>query len=499
MKLLKKLVVSSLIVFLVSGVVTSPATAVDALQINGKLPLVVDGNTSIPTFELALPPSVTLSSNSVVKWSNTEPTFVNEVGDTYSPNKDMYGSTSPFSIKITNLGRRANIQWGSGLSVKATSVFSATVDGKTYNLPVVVDFQKSTSPNVYRKELPKLPDNFKIEIENPNPGSDAQTLLRARFIWSGNWPHIAAQLGWADKSRFLVEPLRNKSMNNGEWTQFNVSVDRYNQKGFQLFATWQIEVNDSIGGVGISFSRFIPVNIDFKAKPTPIKEFTWSVNGETDGPKPSWTFKEYYSSSTINFTANIDWSKIDSSITCVKANWSLQYLVGNKWVAQDTFDFESAIYGDICRNWESGPIKGDLHIDAYANGGAFVKGTRSYRIWSEYLNKAVGSFKINFIPDKSIQVNVKIGFPAIVQFGKFYTATATVSPKFVGTCNFSTYFMGDIPVGSAPIKNGVATLRFKVLWPKTYNVNDQTKSISAKCNGGKYSGTGGKLFIGAGG
>jgi hypothetical protein len=173
--------------------------------------------------------------------------------------------------------------------------------------------------------------------------------------------------------------------------------------------------------------------------------------------------------------------------------------VGNKWVPQDTFDFESAIYGDICRNWESGPIKGDLHIDAYANGGAFVKGTRSYRIWSEYLNKAVGSFKINFVPDKSIQVNVKIGFPAIVQFGKFYTATATVSPKFVGTCNFSTYFMGDIPVGSAPIKNGVATLRFKVLWPKTYNVNDQTKSISAKCNGGKYSGTGGKLFIGAGG
>jgi hypothetical protein len=361
---------------------------------------------------------------------------------------------------------------------------------------------------VYRKELPKLPENFKIEIDNPNPGMDAQTVLRARFTWNGDSQLSSTQLAWADKSGFLVESIGNNSLNNGEWKQFKVSVDRYNQKGFQLYATWQVanwqgSAADFKYSAGISFARKIPVTIAFSAKPTPINEFTWSIDGETKGPIPSWTFKEYYSSTTINFTASIDWSKIDSSILCVQANWSLQYLQGNKWITQEPFDFERARFGEVCRGWGTQEIQGDLHLDEYNNNGKYtgvlVKGTRVYRIWSEYLNKAVGNFKVTFIADKSVLVNVNIGFPAIVQFGKFYTVTAEVSPKFAGTCDFSTYFIGDIPVGSAPIKNGVATLRFKVLWPKTYNVNDQTKSISAKCTGGKYSGTGGKLFLGAGG
>lgn len=205
----------------------------------------------------------------------------------------------------------------------------------------------------------------------------------------------------------------------------------------------------------------------------------------------------------MSSNAKIDWSKIDSSIRCVQANWSLQYLQGTKWITQEPFDFERARFGEVCRDWATQEIQGDLHLDEYNNNGKYtgvlVKGTRVYRIWSEYLNKAVGNFKVTFIADKSVLVNVKVDFPAIVQFGKFYTVKAIVTPKFSGTCTFATYFMGDVPVGSAPIKNGVASLTFKVLWPKTYSLNEQTKSISASCSGGKYSGTGGKLFLGAGG
>jgi hypothetical protein len=239
--------------------IESPAWANSELVVEGAFPGVVDGNTQAATFTVALPNSVILQSNTMVNWSTSNFSFTNEAGDAYLF-QDSIWSTSPFVVNIQPLGRRASVSITSIISVKVSVTLVAKVDSTSYFLTRTIDFQNATAANVSRVPLPSLPSNFGIDIDNPDPGLDAQTTIRARFRWSGNWNHVASAFDWVGRNGDTVKSLSSPSETESSWVNFNVTSDQYLKTGFTLRAGWSIQVSYNIN---LIFIRDIPIDIHF--------------------------------------------------------------------------------------------------------------------------------------------------------------------------------------------------------------------------------------------
>jgi len=240
-----------------------PALAVDTLVATTDFPSTIDGNTAFAKGEFSLPSSVILSSNSVVKWSFIEPSFSNEQGDAYVPQGGIWASPSPFSIKIEPLGRRSIVNFYSVIAVKTKVTIVAQVDSKSFSITREIDFKSSTSGSVNRVELPKLPSGFKVELENPDPGADLQTIIRSRVVFDGPWATNNFALVWIDKNGQAVETGGSTAaVNNGQWKQFKVSADDYRRYGFTLNVAWSLPIPSSTASA--IFQRQVPVNINFK-------------------------------------------------------------------------------------------------------------------------------------------------------------------------------------------------------------------------------------------
>jgi hypothetical protein len=246
----------------------SPALAADILVVSSDFPSTVDGNTAVAKGEFTLPSSVTLNSNSVVKWSFLEPTFSNEQGDSYLPQTGIWASPSPFSVKIESLGRRSVVNFYSALAVKTKITIIAKVDSKTFSITRDVDFKAATSSSVNRVELPKMPSGFKVELENPDPGADLQTVIRSRVVFDGTWTTNNFALVWIDKNGQAVQTGGSTAtVNNGQWKQFKVSADDYRRYGFVLNIAWSLPI--PLSTTSVIFQRQLPVVINFKTGVTP--------------------------------------------------------------------------------------------------------------------------------------------------------------------------------------------------------------------------------------
>jgi hypothetical protein len=467
-------------------------------ELLGVIPSVVDGNTQVATFELTLPTTVILNSNTKVEWGNSQPAFTNEVGDEYVPQTGIWASSPPITVKISPIGRRATFNVSSALAVTASFTFFAKIDNKYYSTTKSIRFQKSTNIDVYRIDLPPLPKGFSIEVDNPDPGLDEQTVIRARAIWT-EAKKLDIGFNWLTYNGSVVERLGSNSPANGEWRQIPVTVDAYSRTGFVLGVAWSFATSSDPWASTLIFQRKIPLTIPFKAKPKAEKDFSWSFTDGKSGPVSVYNFTQGgIAAGNIAVTAVIDWANIDKNVECIEAKWLLQFQVGTKWVLDgDDTDYSEMNYGLVCRRPTVTKLSDSLIVSSRDKSGNWLKGSRNYRIWSEFQQKSVANFKVLYTPDLYAS-SVKVSFPDIVQYGKTYTVTATVTPKYNGTCTFYTYYLGDIPVGKSKIINGKASFTFRILWPRSTNANDTTRSIMARCAGGKYSSSGGKLFLGTG-
>ena len=235
---MKKSIFSVIISVLLSTLVQIPASATATLNVGTDFPSVVDGKTQYAKGEFSLPNSVVLKSNSKVTWSYSPLSFTNEYGDV----SQSIGFQSPFNIKIESIGRRAIVTFSSAIAVQVKITIIAEVDGKTYSIERKVEFKVSSSNDIYRLELPKLPAGFKIEIENPNVGLDLNTVIRARFTFEGKFTARNLKINRIDKNGGYVETEPSRALGNGEWTSFEVSAESFGRYGFGLVASWQVIV-----------------------------------------------------------------------------------------------------------------------------------------------------------------------------------------------------------------------------------------------------------------
>ena len=272
---MKKSIFFVIVSVLLSTLVQIPASGADTLNVGTDFPSVVDGKTQYAKGEFSLPNSVVLKSNSKVTWSYSPLSFTNEYGDV----SQSIGFQSPFNIKIESIGRRAIVTFSSAIAVQVKITIIAEVDGKTYSIERKVEFKVSSSNDIYRLELPKLPAGFKIEIENPNVGLDLNTVIRARFTFEGKFTARNLKINRIDKNGGYVETEPSRALGNGEWTSFEVSAESFGRYGFGLVASWQVIVGPASSNANaetvVAFFRKIPVNINFNLN-LPPNFYVWN-------------------------------------------------------------------------------------------------------------------------------------------------------------------------------------------------------------------------------
>jgi hypothetical protein len=254
-----------------------PASALDTLTVTTDFPSVVDGKTQYAKGEYSLPNSVVLKSNSQVSWDYIEPRITNEFGDISQGSSSAFGRA--ISVKIEAIGRRANVTVASAVAVKTKITVRATVDGKQYSITREIDFKVSSSNDVYRFGLPKLPEGFKIEVENPDVGSDSQTVIRARITFQGESSAGYFNILRIDKRGYVLENSSSGYLANGEWRVFDVSADSYSRYGFDLLVSWHLLVGpqnyNSTAETRVFFERKIPINVNFNLNLTP-NSYAWN-------------------------------------------------------------------------------------------------------------------------------------------------------------------------------------------------------------------------------
>ena len=242
----------------------APSQANQELSIVQNFPAIAESNVSRVTAEFSLPLNVVLGSKSKVVWGYKEPTFKNEFGDEYTPESGIFKWMSAFEIQMEAVGRKAKFTVYSALAVEAQIQVFATVDGKTYQSTSSVRFLQAKSEAASRDNLPRLPQDFKIEIENPNPGLDLQTVVRARVTGTGEWP---------TRDFYLYNSVANggKDVSPNEWASWEISAEKYKEKGMYIQASWRVPVgiqySNSTMNLAPIFSRRIPVIVDFPAIP----------------------------------------------------------------------------------------------------------------------------------------------------------------------------------------------------------------------------------------
>lgn len=261
---------------LTTSITSYPAIAADTLVTNTEFLKIVDGVTASTTTEVALPSSVSLSTNSIVEWGFKDLSFTNEFGDSYLPESGIWSRVDPFTIKVEKLGRRAQFTFSSAIAVTAKITLFATVNSATYYSTKSVTFLPATPNGAYRYELGQLPKDFKIEIDNPDPGSDLRTFIRARVTGTGNWPtqNFTLSVAYYSDSGKQVTP--------GQWASWEVSAEDYEALGFTIQAAWRVPAgpqrSNSTQNIEPIFIRKIPVTINFSDFPITTENTTISLD-----------------------------------------------------------------------------------------------------------------------------------------------------------------------------------------------------------------------------
>ena len=268
----------SIVIIVFLGILNQvSAVANDTLIVSKDFPSVVDGTTQDVKGEFALPSSVILKSNSKVEWSYSEPSFNNEFNDASQSTKSGYNE--PFDIEIESIGRRAIVTIVCAIAVEIKIKIIAKVDGKSYFIERKIDFKVSSSKDVYRVELPKLPTGFKVEVENPDVGADLKTIIRTRIAFEGKSSARNFSVVRIDKNGSTVNNGQSYVLGNNEWVSFDVSADSYSRYGFILRFSWQVlvgpESSNSTFETRISSQRILPVNINFNLK-IPANSYAWN-------------------------------------------------------------------------------------------------------------------------------------------------------------------------------------------------------------------------------
>jgi hypothetical protein len=274
---------------LTTSLIESPAFAADTLVTNVDFLKIVDGTTASTSTEVALPSSVILSTNSVVEWGFTGLSLTNELGDSYLPESGIWSRVDPFTIKVEKLGRRAQFTFSSAIAVTAKITLFAIVNNASYISTKSVTFLPATPNGAYRYELGQLPKDFKIEIDNPDPGSDLITFIRARITGTGNWPTQNFTLSVANYSD------SGKQVTPGVWASWEVSVEEYNLNGFTIQAAWRVPAGPQRGNstqnIEPIFTRKIPVTINFSDFPMTADNTTISFECSYIDLKKSYSCK----------------------------------------------------------------------------------------------------------------------------------------------------------------------------------------------------------------
>jgi len=439
-----------------------------------------------------LPASVVLKSTDRLFWSITKYEATNQYGDKSEKSNFTASTDSLPDIRLLEIdndpfGRQTTYSIKAGLAGSYKLEIAATVGSQNYSKVISLNFSASS-------ELPQIPgiEGLSLQTDIPNPGNDEISEFRVRM----NASTPEAQSRSVDFSLVTAtgKAIDQRPGSIGDWRTFRITALDYLKQQPKIRVSWTA---NSVGTRDEDFYRDFPLVINFK-KTTPVNGygFNW---GYGDPPKPvsSITLSESERPNLEIYVSNLaDWTKVPTSVETVQVKYQLQALYSSGWEANGGGQENSANTATIKNSrvgGYDGETEGTLTIDPECgNPAQYCVGKMQYRIVELGSDKTVASFIVNLIPDKTkLRVTVKV--PRQIVFNSVARASVITSPRINGTCSFFRYSMGDIPLGTAKLKNGVAALNFRAIWG---SLGNSTASITARCSGSGRSGSGGTLYYG---
>lgn len=487
---MKKILVGALALSL-SLVMSWPVPAKAAnpeLELITVLPKIITQGAEPFRIALRLPTSVVLKSSDRVSWSITKYEATNQYGDKSERSNFEFPSQYLPEIRLLEIdsdpfGRQNTYSIKTGLAGTFKLEFSASIGEQKYSKTATLNFSTTS-------ELPPIPglEGLKLETDIPNPGNDQISEFRARMIATTEEGQSRTVDFNLVTSTGKIVSQREGSVATGEWVTFSVTAPDYIKQQPRIRVTWYA---NSSGTRDEDFYRDFPLEINFKnTAPTAGYGFKWGY-GENPKPVKTITLSEAKNPDREIYISNlVDWSKVPANVESIEYVYQLQAKYSSGWEENggNTINIVNARVG----NYEDS-AEGTFKIDPECgNPVQYCVGQMEYRIVEVGSGKTVASFLVNLIPDKT-KLRVTVTVPRQILFNSVARATVVTSPKINGTCSFFRYSLGDIPLGSAKLKNGVAALNFRAIWG---SLGNSTASITARCSGSGRSGSGGTVYYG---
>jgi hypothetical protein len=487
---MRRTLFSALALCLIASV-SSPTSAIAAnpeLELVTAVPRAITQSTEPFRIIVKLPVSVVLKSTDQLFWNITKYEATNQYGDK-SENSNFTNSSQDLpdirllEIEDDPFGRQNTYSIKTGLAGNYKLELTASIGKQKYSKTVTLNFLATP-------ELPPIPglEGISLETDIPNPGNDQISEFRVKI----NAATEDAQSKTVDfrlvtSSGKLVDPGES-GVSVGEWITFRVTAPDYVKQQPRIRVTWY---SNSVGTRDEDFYRDFPLEIDFKnTTPTTGYGFKWGY-GENPKPVTTITLSESKNPDREIYLSNLaDWSKIPANVESIDYVYQLQAKYSSGWEENggNTINIVNARVGN---NGDS--AEGTFKIDPECgNPAQYCVGQMQYRIVELGSGKTVATFLVNLIPDKT-KLRVTVTVPRQIVFNSIARATVVTSPKINGTCSFFRYSLGDIPLGSAKLKNGVAALNFRAIWG---SLGNSTASITARCSGSGRSGSGGTVYYG---
>jgi hypothetical protein len=484
-------------ILVMSLTLNSPITSWAAnpeLELGSTIPAVIDNGMNEFSFVIKLPASVVLQSTDRISWNVTKYEAINSDGDK-SERSNFTDSTQTFAdpqllqINSQTFGRQITYLVTPGLAGKYRLEITASVGTQSYTKIVSLNF----ASNSILSAIPTLV-GISLDIDTPDPGNDQVSEFRAKVNSSSAAVEATSfKLSLVSYSGQQVDFDNYQS--SGEWTTFQITAQNYIKQKPKLRLSWYA---NSQGPGGEYFYRDYPVTINFK-NTTPVGGygFKWGY-GTAAKPVTTITLSEVQNPDLeIGISHLVDWATISSNVEKVEFKYQLQTNYSSGWLANGSGRENGyntiTLTNSRFTNGYSEPTSGEFEINPNCGDpSAYCNATIQYRIMEMASKKIVASFLVKIIPDKT-KLRVTVSVPRQILFNALAKATVTTSPKVNGTCSFFRYSLGDIPLGSAKLKNGVSSLNFRAIWSSAGN---STASITARCSGSGRSGSSVTLYYG---
>jgi hypothetical protein len=258
------------------------AVASDKLEIITPAPVTIPAGVSTVQFTVALPASVTLPANSDLNWGIYSISFLDNQGN-YANTVDNWDNgsilghakTDFLSVTPNPFGRRATFTAVAQFAGEYYVTVAATLGPSLFT--ATVDLQFIPAGNFV--SMPTLGDGLQVEIENPNPGDDQQTTIRARimvdpnsymdfqtYVVPGNAVSRISDLKLGGVTTLGNGITDAQPVQPGEWQNFTISAPDYFKYGFGVRAFWSLNgiPNQDSTWVGQEFFETLPIAINFK-------------------------------------------------------------------------------------------------------------------------------------------------------------------------------------------------------------------------------------------